>query len=206
MSVVAIMTSVSLYYLYAHQKVYRPDEQASYAIDIMQEARQRALTQKATMRVEFDLTDRVVRLINEKDSLATTDDVVVRSINLRPDTEVRIDKRPDNISISPTETSPVDTITFMPLSVYPMSLNHRVATIRFRKDGTVTDAGTTPNASNSTVKGVTIFLWQPGKIVPDNSDIARAITVIGATGAMRLWNHHPGVSGAAQWKDSRRFQ
>ena len=57
MSIMIVMTSVSLYYLYSHERIYMPDEQSSHFIDMLQEARQRALTQKVTMRVELDLTD-----------------------------------------------------------------------------------------------------------------------------------------------------
>lgn len=193
------MTSVSLYYLYGHQKLYKPDEQAAVMIDMLQEARQRALTQKTTMRVELDLTDNIARLIDEKDTSATTDDKVIRSITLKAVQEVIIEKRPDNVSVSPTEPSPVDAITYASNSNYTHSLTHKVATLRFKKDSTVTNAA-------GTITGATVFVWQPEKSNANNSTITRAITVIGASGAIRLWNYYPGVAANVSWKDSRRFQ
>lgn len=194
-----VMTTVSLYYLYSHQKLYKPDEQAALFIDMLQEARQRALTQKVTMRVEVDLTDNVARLINEGDVTVTTDDKVLRSVNLKSVEEVKMEQRPNNVTVSPTESSPVDSITYSTNSAYPLSLSHKVATLRFRKDGTVTNAG-------STVTGATVFVWQPDKANANNSTITRAITVIGTTGAIRLWNHYPNLAANVSWKDSRRFQ
>ena len=207
MSVMTIMASVSLYYLYDHQKLYKPDEQAAFLIDMLQEARQRSLTQKVTMRVELDLTDKVARLINEDDPSTAADDAVVRTFNLKPTQEVSMTQRPANVTLSPTEPSPVDPIVFVSNNtVYPSSLGHQVATVRFKKDGTVVDAGTNATGTGSQLRGFTLFLWQPEKADATKSTITRAITVIGGSGAMRLWNHYPGVSGTAQWKDSRRFQ
>jgi prepilin-type N-terminal cleavage/methylation domain-containing protein len=206
LSVMAVMTSISLYYLYAQQKLYRPDEQASYLIDLLQEARQKALTQKVTMRIEIDITDSVVRLINEEDATTSDDDRIIRSFQLRHEKEVRIDKRPSNITVNPVEPTPVNPIAYINESIYPLSLGHKVATIRFKKDGTITDAGTTATGTNSIVAGTTIFIWQPSKTDLDNSEITRAVTIIGGSGALRLWNYYPGLPTAKRWQDSRRFQ
>lgn len=206
LSLTAIMTTVSLYYLYSHEKLYKPDEQAAFFIDMLQEARQRALTQKATMRVELDLTDNVARLINEGDPSVSTDDVIVRSFTLKATTEVKIEQRPSNVTNSPVEPSPVDPVTFITSSTHPLSLNHKVATLRFKKDGLVTDAGTNALAAGANVTGATIFVWQPDKTNANNSTITRAITVIGGSGAIRLWNYYPSNPSNSRWQDSRRFQ
>jgi Tfp pilus assembly protein FimT len=202
----AIMTTVSLYYLYSHQKLYKPDEQAALLIDMLQEARQRALTEKVTMRVEMDLTDNVARLINEGDATISTDDKVVRIFSLKAVQEVNIEKRPNNVNVSPTEPSPVNAVTFAANSTHPLSLNHKVATLRFRKDGTVYNAGTNALGAGAEMTGATIFLWQPDKSNANNSTITRAITIIGTSGAIRLWNYYPGLAANVSWKDSRRFQ
>lgn len=204
--VTAVMTSVSLYYLYSHEKLYKPDEQAAHFIDMLQEARQRALTQKITMRVELDLTDNIARLINEGDASTANDDKLVRSFVLKPTQEVRVDKRPNNVSTSPTEPSPVNLVVFATSSVHPLSQGHKVATLRFKKDGTVSDAGTTAIGGGANVAGATVFVWQPDKSNANNSTITRAVTIIGSTGAIRLWNYYPTQPTNSQWKDSRRFQ
>ncbi|MBX7172749.1 MAG: hypothetical protein K1X72_17395 [Pyrinomonadaceae bacterium] len=204
--ITSVMTCVSLYYLYGHQKLYKPDEQASLFIDMLQEARQRALTQKVTMRVELDLTDNVARLINEGDATVATDDKIIRSFVLKSTKEVKVEQKPNNVSVSPTEPSPVPSITFVTSSTHPLSLNHKVATLRFRKDGTVTDGGTNAIANGAIITGSTVFVWQPDKTNANNSTITRAITVIGGSGAIRLWNYYPDLPANTAWKDSRRFQ
>lgn len=206
MTLTVTMTSISLYYLYSHQKLYKPDEQAALFIDMLQEARQRALTQKVTMRVELDVTDNIARLIDEGSATVSTDDKVIRVFNLKSSEEVKMEQRPNNVNVSPTESSPVDTVVFVTLSTHPLSLNHKVATLRFRKDGTVTNAGTTALAAGAAITGATVFVWQPDKANANNSTITRAITVIGSTGAIRLWNHYPNEAANVSWKDSRRFQ
>lgn len=207
MTVMVVMTSISLYYLYSHQRIYMPDEQASHFIDMLQEARQRALTQKVTMRVELDLTANIARLINEGDNATVaTDDTVVRTFILRSSQEVKIEQRPSNVPTSPTEPSPVPAITFVTNSLHPLSLNNKVATLRFRKDGTVTDAGTNAIGGGAIVTGATFFVWQPDKANTNNSTVTRSITVIGGSGAIRLWNYYPTEPTATRWKDSRRFQ
>lgn len=206
MGLTVVMTTVSLYYLYSHEKLYKPDEQAAYLIDMLQEARQKALTMKVVMRVEIDMTDSVARLINEGDGSTATDDKVVRSFTLKSVKEVKMEQRPNNVSINPVEQSPVTAIAYVTSSVHPLSSGHKVATLRFKKDGTVSDAGTTAIGGGSTVGGAMIFVWQPDKTNENNSTITRAITVIGATGAIRLWNYYPDLPSNSQWKDSRRFQ
>jgi Tfp pilus assembly protein FimT len=206
LSLTAVMTSVSLYYLYSHQKLYKPDEQAAVFIDMLQEARQRALTQKVTMRVELDLTDNIARLIDEGDATISTDDKIIRQFTLKSSEEVKVEQRPNNVNVSPVEPSPVDTITFNSNSLHPLSQTHKVATLRFRKDGTVTNAGTNALGAGATITGATVFVWQPDKANANNSTITRAITVIGATGAIRLWNYYPNLPSNTAWKDSRRFQ
>lgn len=205
-SITTIMTSVSLYYLYYHEKLYKPDEQAAFIIDVLQEARQRALTQKTTMRVELDITENVVRLINEDNPATSSDDKILRSVSLKIPKEVTISHKPSNISTSPVEPSPVPIATFVTNSIYPPSLSHKIATIRFKKDGTVTDAGTNDLGGSANTTGVTIYVWQPDTVIPENSTIARAITIIGSSGAIRLWNYYPDKPTSSRWKDSRRFQ
>src|ERR1044072_9714123 len=74
----SIMLAITGYYFVNHQKLYKPDDQALKIVDILQEARQRALTQRETVRVEIDLTDSIVRLVDENTPTTETDDREVR--------------------------------------------------------------------------------------------------------------------------------
>lgn len=207
LTVITILMGISLFYLSAHQRLYRPDEEAEKLIDIFQEARQRALTQRETIRVEIDLSSNMASLIdeNDKNGLVKTvdDDKLIRSITLVPQTDVKLTSRPPDITTDPPEPMTVPIAQFKP-SVYPPSSAHNVCTFRFKPNGTVVDAGTDGIGSNSTLTGATLFVWSAKPDNPSQSEIARAITIVGGTGSVRYWEYNRTVTDANKWKDSRR--
>ena len=140
LTVITILLGISLFYLSGHQRLYRPDDQALKLIDVFQEARQRSLTQRETMRVEIDLTDNMVRLIDENQPNTADDDRPVRSVTLISQAEVKLNSRPPDISTSPVEVMPVPAAQFKP-SIYPPSAAHNVCTFRFLRNGTVVNEG-----------------------------------------------------------------
>jgi prepilin-type N-terminal cleavage/methylation domain-containing protein len=203
--IISIMAGITGYYLINHQKAYKADDQALKIIDIFQEARQRSLTQRETMRVEIDLTDKVVRLIqeNKPDPTGDADDEKIRETTLLDPLEVNIEQRPSEITVNPPETLPAPTAVFKP-SVYPKSSTHRICTIRFRSDGQVVDVDNTASGGSGTPTGVTLFIWSPNKTDATKSDIARAITIIGTTGSIRMWEYNRNSTNANKWSDTRR--
>jgi prepilin-type N-terminal cleavage/methylation domain-containing protein len=204
LTVITILLSISLFYLSGHERLFRPDEQALKIIDVFQEARQRSLTQRETMRVEIDLTDNLVRLIDENLPGSAGDDQIIRSLVLVPQSEVKVNSRPPDIATNPVEIMPVPIAQFRP-SVYPASAGHNVCTFRFQRNGTVVNEGTDAVGSNATTTGLTLFLWSPKPNNANESEIARAITVIGATGSVRFWEYNRQLTEANKWKDSRRM-
>ncbi|MEP6902540.1 MAG: prepilin-type N-terminal cleavage/methylation domain-containing protein [Actinomycetota bacterium] len=203
LAVISILSGISLFYLSGHQRLYRPDEQALKIIDIFQEGRQRSLTQRETMRVEIDLTDNIVRLIDENQPTTPDDDRVIRASVLLPQADVKLNSRPPDISTDPTETLPVPIAQFRS-SIYPPSISHNVCTFRFLRNGTVVNEGTDAIGSNATPTGLTLFIWSPKLNSSTESEIARAITVIGATGSVRFWEYNRSLTDVNKWKDSRR--
>ncbi len=203
LTVITILTGISLFYLSGHQRLFRPDEEALKIIDIFQEARQRSLTQRETMRVEIDLNDSMVRLIDENLPNTPDDDRVIRSSVLLPQVDVKISSRPPDISTDPLEIMPVPIAQFKP-SIYPPSASHNVCTFRFLRNGTVVNEGTDSIGSNAVTTGLTLFIWSPRQNSTTESEIARAITVIGATGSVRFWEYNRNVTDTNKWKDSRR--
>lgn len=197
------MSGITAYYLLSTQRLYKPDEQALKIIDIFQEARQRSLTQRETMRVEIDLTENVIRLIDENTSSVSTDDLEIRNFFLLPSEDVRLDQRPGQIDYNPPEEFPVPSAQFRQ-SNYPRSLLHNVCTLRFLSNGTVVDQGTNDIGENAVNTGTTLHIWSPNKENNDNSDIARAVTIVGSTGSIRLWEHDKQLSHTNKWKDTRR--
>ncbi|HEY8561367.1 MAG TPA: prepilin-type N-terminal cleavage/methylation domain-containing protein [Pyrinomonadaceae bacterium] len=203
LSVITILLGISLFYLSGHENLYRPDEQALKIIDALQEARQRSLTQREVMRVEIDLTDNQVRLIEENESSTADDDRLVRNFVLAPRSQVRVDSRPSDINTNPSEILPVPPAQFR-TSVHPLSAGHDVCTFRFLRNGTVVNEGTNATGSNATTAGLTLFVWSPKTSDQNASDIARAVTIIGGTGSVRLWEYNRNLTGTNKWQDSRR--
>jgi len=204
-SVIFILAGFSIFYLAGHQKAYKPDDESLIITDILQEARQRSLTQRRTMRVEINLSNNTIRLIDENTNPATADDdIVLKNVSLYNPSDVTVGGSPGNIGYNPPEPLPDPTAVFKP-SVYPSSIAQNVCTLRFRSDGTVVDAGNSPTGTGAVMTGATIAVWAPNRATPTNSDIARAITVIGSTGTIRLWEFDPNLAPTNKWKDSRRY-
>lgn len=208
---IMILSGVSFFYMNSYQRLYKPDDQSLQIVDILQEARQRSLTQRGTFRVEVDITANVVRLIDEGsgDERArnipptVNNDSIIRQVSLLSNTEVRVDTRPDNIVYNPPEELPAPSALFRQ-STYRFSPNNQVCTMRFLSGGTVVDAGNDNVGNGAVMRGVTLHVWSPTRNNPNVSEVARAITVIGSTGSIRLWEFNPASEEANKWQDSRR--
>ena len=203
-SIIAIMSTVVLFYATSHKKAFMPDDQALQIVDVLQEARQKALTQRRTMRVEINLATNTVKLYDENtNATSANDDVLIKTLGLFAPASVKIDSRPAEIGYNPAETMPVSNASFVS-SVYPPSISQNVCTIRFLANGSAVNAGTNAVGSGAVPTGVVLHIWSPNKTTPTQSDIARAITVLGATGIIRMWEFDRTSAAANKWKDSRR--
>ncbi len=195
MGIVIVLSLIALLSV-STARLFKADAQASALTDILQEARQGALSRRRTMRVEINATDKVIRLLNEASAGNASDDVVVKTINFLGK-GVFIGTKPTNLSGSPSEASPTPDITFS-TSVHPLSSGDSVATLRFLRNGRVTDAGTDAIGTGSIPTGATIFIWS--KHTSDTSanptigQVFRSITVLGSSGLIRMWKC-PNVDG-----------
>ena len=201
--IISILTGITGYYLNQHRVAYKPDDQALQIVDIFQEARQRSLTQRETLRVEIDIVDNVVRLIDENTPATADDDRMIKQMTLAHANEVTIEQRPAEIFDNPLESLPVPSADFRP-SIYPPSTPHRVCTLRFLSNGTVVNAGNSPTGTGSVPTGATIHIWSPNKYQPTESEIARAITITGTTGSVRMWEYDRALATSNKRVDSRR--
>ncbi len=199
--IIFVLSTITIFYLSAHQKLYKPDDQALKIIDILQEARQRSLTQRETMRVDISKTK--VWLIDENETSTVNDDQVLREMPLYADYEVVVDQPPPDISYNPPEFLPAASAQFT-TSVHPESDPEKVCTLRFQSNGRVMNAGNSPTGNNSTVQSVTLHIWSPDETDTGKSKIARAITVLGTTGSVRFWEYLRESQETNKWIDSRR--
>lgn len=196
LAIISIMSAVALIYFVTSKNLYKADEQALQITDLLQEARQKALTQRTTMRVQLDLSDNVARLIDERNSTVETNHKLIKTIPLNSSSDVKINTRPNNVTDTPTESSPVPEAVFAPTN-YVLSPAHTVFTFRFTLTGAVI------SGTGSVPSGATVYVWKPKTGNTTNSEVTRAITVIGSSGAVRIWEYTP-QSGSYVWVDSRR--
>lgn len=201
--VMSILTGFTAYYFASHQKLYKADDQALKIIDILQEARQRALTQRESIRVEINATKNTARIIDENDPLIIGDDAVIRQITLFIQTDVKFATRASNITYNPPEPIVPASAVFTP-SVYPSSTTQSVCTLRFQSNGTVLNAGNDGIGNGSTPTSSTLHIWSLKAGTSNDADIARSITISAASGSMRMWEFDKTSTDANKWQDSRR--
>lgn len=166
------------------RKLYAADIQALAIIDILQEARQKALTQGKTLRVEINNTGKQIRLIDENSTTGASDDEVLQLQTF--DSSVTVGVKPANVNIfgtMPTSNSPIPEIQFEQ-TTYPLSANDQVKTLRFLKNGEVVDGGTDDLGTGAMTSGVTIYVYNGAS--GSHSSVVRAIIVSGITAAVEL--------------------
>jgi prepilin-type N-terminal cleavage/methylation domain-containing protein len=191
-SIIAIMTVVGIVSFTRGKELYKTDDQALQIIDMLHEARFRALSQRETMRVEISITNNQVRIIDENTSTTADDDKVIRTLYLSPQTSVKLNPRPAGFSASPTTPVTCPDASFT-TSNHPLSSGQTVAVFRFNMLGQVLNGGNNATGQNSVVTSSTITLWPPKKTAPTQADqtgLIRAIQIIGNSGAIQLWKYN----------------
>ena len=194
---IAIVLSLMAVMSFSTQKLHKADRQATELADIMQEAKQLAISQRRTIRLQINATEKVIRLINEGTDLTTADDDVLVKTALYIEDGVFMGTKPSNVTSTPSELSPTPEIVFK-TSTHPLSSGDSVATVRFLRNGRVTDAGNDAIGTGSIATGSTIYVWSKHTADtssnPTQGQVFRSITVLGSSGLTRLWKC-PNVSG-----------
>jgi prepilin-type N-terminal cleavage/methylation domain-containing protein len=181
--VLAIFSSIAVMSFWNNRK-YMADDQARKIIDICDEARQKALNQRKTYRVEINKTVSEIRLIDEGRNVSTAnDDVIIKRYLIS--NQVVIGAPPPNVSGAPTATSPIGVPAYA-ISSYPLSLGDEKITLRFRRNGQVVDAGTDNIGTGSLASGATIYIYSKTPTV-NTPDVIRAVTILGTTGDTSLY-------------------
>lgn len=188
--VVGILSTMALV-AYSSNRKYSADDQARQIIDILDEARQKALNQRTTFRVEINRTRNRIRLIDENQTTTADDDVEVKSVTLS--TQTIVGSAPPNVTATPTATSPIPVGTYTS-STYPLSSGDQKITLRFRRNGQVVDAGTDSIGTGSVTNGMTIYVY-PKTATGVNPDVVRAVTILGTSGDTSLFKCKFNASG-----------
>lgn len=188
MVIMAIMITVSLFYFMGHKEAYKTDDHSLHLLDVLQDARMRALQKRRPMRVEINKTKSEIRLIDENGLGDASNDTIVKAVPFNG--TVGIGTRPTNISLSPPDADTNFTFAYT-TSLHPLSNTDEVFTLRFLLNGTVVSAGSDAVGTGaSMVARATIYLW-PEKVggaeQADNNKLVRAVTIYGASGSIKFW-------------------
>ncbi len=187
LGIIALLSAISLPYIYNYKKLYKSEDQSLKVIDLMREAGQLALTRRRTMRFEIDLTDNAVLIIDEK-STGSADDTQLKKIPLELTKDIRMDVIPAGVT-KPNPPNYTD-VTFAIDSIGHLVgsttvTGHSVWAARFKSDGSVVNGADVPVSAN-------IYIWPPitsGSTTPRNKNEIRAITMFGGSGAIRYWRY-----------------
>lgn len=182
--VLFILLCISVPYFFSYRQHYRSEDQALKVMDLMREGSQLALNRRRNIRLEIDLSENAVLLIDEN---GADPDTLIKKIPLDSSSDVRIDVQPDDVDPPPPvyadavfgddELGHFDDDTEV--------TGHQVWAARFRSDGSVVNAEGTPISA-------TLYSWQPnapGSTRPKEVTEVRAITMYGGSGSVRYWKH-----------------
>ena len=189
--IVSILTAISLPYIVNYKKLYKPEDQALKVMDLMREAGQMALTRRRTMRLEIDLTDNKILLIDEDTRVVPAVHREIKAIPLESVADVRMDRKPTGVSKpNPPNYNDVAATSYVTDTTGHISgsttvTGHKVWALRFRSDGSVVNKTNTPISA-------TLYFWTPltpGNNAPQRKEDVRAVTIFGGSGAVRYWKH-----------------
>jgi Tfp pilus assembly protein FimT len=185
-AVIIIMSALTIYSFANHKNAYKTDDAAMVVVSFMRQASQRALTQRQPQRLEINLTDNTIQLIDENTSSSgTTDDVVVKSQTLELMGEIRAagdgsTTRPSFPTNITQPTAPAEP-NYTPAAFTKVS-NKWVWSARYMSDGRVVDG-------SGNLISATLSFWTPNTNVNQYkpATAVRAITFFGPTGSTKLW-------------------
>lgn len=184
--VMAIMLAIAIPYVFNYNRLYKSEDQSLKMLDLMREASQLAINRRRTMRLEIDLTQNALLVIDEN---GAAPDTRIKTIPLANTGELRLDVIPTGV----TKPNPpnYDDIAFAADTLGHQFngntiIGNSVWACRFRSDGSVVNAANIPINAN-------IYVWPPtaaGATTPRNMKEVRVITMFGGSGAVRYWKHN----------------
>jgi prepilin-type N-terminal cleavage/methylation domain-containing protein len=191
-SIIVILTTVAMFSLSKNKQLYKTDDQALQVIDMLQEARFRALSQREVMRVEINMALGKVRIIDENLPGDANDDRVIRTLILLSPSDVKMSGRPTGFTATPATPITCPDAIFGS-SQHPLSAGNQVAVFRFNMLGQVLNSGDNATGQNAAVTNSTVVFWPPNPAAPTQAlqpGLIRAITVMGNAGAIQYWKYN----------------
>lgn len=181
LAVIAVLSVMSYMAIGAGRK-YAADDQAMNIFDLFQEARQKALNERQTMRVEINASEQEVRLIDENVQADAGDDQIIRRVRFTRGIVTGL--KPSSITNIPTASYPIPEMTYTQ-STYPLSSTNQTFTLRYLRNGQVVDKGTTSTGAGAVVTGATVYIYSLNDS-GTSLEVIRALTVAGSTGDVAI--------------------
>lgn len=185
-AIILVLSAMSVPFYYNYTRLYKSEDEALKLMDNMREAGQLALAKRRTFRLEIDLTDNALNIIDENGTAA---DNLLKSIPLESTAEIRVDSIPTGVT-KPNPPNFPDAAyandTLGHLRGTTTVSGHRVWAARFRSDGSVVNAVDSPI-------NVNLYVWPPtapAATTTRNKNEIRALTMFGGSGAVRYWKHN----------------
>ncbi len=190
--IIAILSAISIPYIFQSRTRYRSEDQALKVMDLMREAGQLAITRRRTFRLEIDRTSNQLLIIDETGdpSTAADDQKQIKAIPLDPVNETFVDTIPTGV----TKPNPpnyndaafaADTIGHKDAGGNSVT-NNTVWAVRFKRDGSVVN-------STDNLFSANLYFYPPqttGSTTPRSLNEVRAVTIFGGSGAVRYWKHN----------------
>lgn len=194
--IIAIIAAITVV-TFSSVRKYSADDQVTKLTDILDEARQKALNQRNTFRVEINKTKKQVTLIDENKFDDVSDDKIIKTSPFY--SSVYVGETPSNILAAPTATSPIPVLSYAS-SDYPLSKNDEKITLRFARSGRVLDTGSDNIGTGSTMRGATIYVYS-NREKTTTPEIIRAVTVMQTSGDTAILKCTFDTSGkCGNWK------
>lgn len=173
LAIIVIMVAVTLPSLVTMQRAYATDDAAGQTLDFLRAAYEQSLTQRQVMRVRIDRAAGTIQIIDEETAGNATDDKVIRSEALTPQSTVAIGKPTGQPDPPP------------PYNFTAAAFSSNVWEIRFRSDGVAINATHRPQSA-------ALYFYTPRAGNPtatDDTGLVRVVTIFGPTGSVKLWGY-----------------
>lgn len=189
--IIGVMGGIAIMNFASAKRLQSTDDQAIRLMDFMRDAGIQALSKRRTFRLEIDVTDKELKLIDENGA-GTTDDRLARWTPFDITGIVKVDSSTIPTGVTATglpanhNAALFGTDTLGHWKNNTRITGHSVWSVRFRSDGSlVSNAGA--------VSSATLYLW-PAKDgttpnTPLTKSLVRAITLFGPTGSIKYWKY-----------------
>ena len=191
-AIILILVGFSVFALLPHKNLYKVEDQSLRVLDFMRDSSQRALTGRQTIRLEIDLTDNQIRIVNDSTGTVLRRETLENAANVTMTQPATLVSGVMTGTSKPTNVNLPNPPNLAAATFQNNSQSHLVCALYYRSNGTITD-------SSNNLRNATFFLWTPQTATSTGAahlgKPVRAITVFGPTGATKMWAYNGATTG-----------